>query len=268
MHVRDAHIALISVALLVGACGGPARQGSKGQPRAAYRNPVRVRQPVARVPTRPRPLPVIAKLYAVRTDEPVVALTFDDGPDPKNTPQILDLLARYGSHATFFVLGSAAAHYPELVRRAAANGNEVANHGWGHNRMTLLTRGRVIEEIRRGSHQITQLVEQKPRSLRPPYGAYNEGVVHAANDLGETVVLWSIDTRDWTNPPPSQIASRILGNVHPGSIILLHDGGGRRTSTVRALPMILQGLRRRGYRVVPVKDLVRLGTAVVQDPDT
>ncbi len=270
LHVQGPRIALMSVFLLVSACGGPTRQESAPLKRAAYRNPdpPRAGRPVVRVSTPPTPPPVVPKLYAVRTNKPVVALTFDDGPDPSNTPQILDLLARYGSHATFFVLGSAAERYPELIRRAVGNGNELGNHGWSHDRMTSLTRDRVIEEIRRGSHQITQLVAQKPRSLRPPYGAYNDGVVQAANELGETVVLWSIDTLDWTNPPPSQLTNRVLEDVRPGSIILLHDGGGRRAATVRALPMILQGLHRRGYQVVPVKDLVHLGTAVAQDPGT
>lgn len=270
LHVRRAGMALLSVTLLVSACSKPARQESAGKPREVLRSadPPRASQPVDHHPAPQRPLSVVPKLYAVRTNEPVVALTFDDGPDPTNTPQILDLLVRYDAHATFFVLGTAAERYPGLVRRTAANGNEVGNHGWSHHRMTSLATSAVIEDIRRGSRQITQLVDRRPDALRPPYGAYNERVVKAANDLGETVVLWSIDTHDWTNPPPSRIARRILWTVRPGSIILLHDGGGPRASTIRALPMILRGLRRRGYHVVPVKDLVRVGAAISQDPDT
>ena len=270
MNVQAARIALISVLLLVGACGGPVRQKSAGPSRSGHRHAERpkARRPVARRPKPANSLPVVPKLYAVQTQDPVVALTFDDGPDPANTPQVLDLLARYDSRATFFVLGEAAERYPELLRRVAASGNELGNHGWGHSRMTSLAGERLAEEIRRSSNQITQLGGQKPRSVRPPYGAFNKGVVQAANELGETVVLWSIDPRDWTNPSPGQIAGRVLGNVRPGSIILLHDGGGRRAATVRALPMILQGLRQRGYRAVPVRDLVRLGAPVSQDPGT
>jgi hypothetical protein len=127
-------VALITVTLLLGACGGSARPESADQPPAVSRNadPPSTSRPAARHPAPAKPISVIPKLYAVRTEARAVALTFDDGPDPRNTPQILDLLARYHVHATFFVLGSAAKHYPGIVRRSAAGGNEIGNHGWTH----------------------------------------------------------------------------------------------------------------------------------------
>ena len=202
-------------------------------------DPPRTSRPAARHPAPAKPISVIPKLYAVRTEARAVALTFDDGPDPRNTPQILDLLARYHVHATFFVLGSAAKHYPGIVRRSAAGGNEIGNHGWTHLHMTNLNGEQLSDQITRDANLITRLTSQRPTSFRPPYGDVNQTVVEVANALGETVVLWTYDTHDWTSPPSRVIAQRLFRKLHPGAVILLHNGGGRRGHTVR---MILEGL--------------------------
>ena len=190
MRGLRACVALITVALLLGACGNSARPESADQPPAVSRNadPTSTSRPAARHP--PKPISVIPKLYAVRTEARAVALTFDDGPDPRNTPQILDLLARYQVHATFFVLGSAAKHYPGIVRRSAAGGNEIGNHGWTHLHMTNLNEEQLSDQITRDANLITRLTSQRPTSFRPPYGDVNQTVVEVANALGETVLTY------------------------------------------------------------------------------
>lgn len=204
----------------------------------------------------------VPAFYRVRTTERVVALTFDDGPDPGNTRDVLSLLARYHDHATFFVLGQSAKRYPGLVRVIAANGNEIASHGMRHVLLTRFDKDQMLSEITRAQGLLGDIAGQTPRFFRPPYGAFNRNVVDAADRVGQTLVLWTTDARDWTNSSATVIAARVLDPLGPGAIILLHDGGGPRRRTVQALEIILQGLRSRGYRAVTLQDLVQTGSPV------
>jgi peptidoglycan-N-acetylglucosamine deacetylase len=181
---------------------------------------------------------------------PAVALTFDDGPDPTYTSRILSILRRHRARATFFVVGYLAAQHPDLIRREARNG-VVATHTYSHPQTKPFADmfARPMErEMTRGSEV---LIEQgiTPTLFRPPGGSYDDRVVATAMEQGMRVVLWSVDPQDWREDlKAKQIARRVLRNVGPGSIVLLHDGGGDQSATVKALPKIIKGIRRMGLR--------------------
>jgi peptidoglycan/xylan/chitin deacetylase (PgdA/CDA1 family) len=189
--------------------------------------------------------------------EKVVALTFDDGPNPTYTRQILDILRRENAKATFFVIGRAAQAQPDLMRRIAAEGHEFGNHTWTH-RMRFADSAIAAQEIDNTSALIHRLTGKTTRLYRPPGGTLNNGLDARARGLGYAVVMWSHDTFDWRRPTAAAIAQRAIANPQPGNIILMHDGGGDRRSTVAALPQIIQTLRQQGYRFVSVQELMTL----------
>jgi peptidoglycan-N-acetylglucosamine deacetylase len=177
-----------------------------------------------------------------------VRLTFDDGPNRTATPEILDTLAAHGMTATFFVVGQMAAANPAIVRRESREGHTIGNHSWDHPNLTKLDRAQVESELRRTNDVIQQATGTAPTQWRPPYGARNAAVQAAAADVGLTsMVLWTVDPRDWADPPATTVRDRVLQAVRPGSIVLLHDGTG--ANTPEALPMILNGLADMGYCV-------------------
>jgi peptidoglycan/xylan/chitin deacetylase (PgdA/CDA1 family) len=183
-----------------------------------------------------------------------VALTFDDGPTPAYTPRVLSALAKYGAHATFFVLGDMASHWPGLVRREAAGGNEVCIHTWNHPMMTRVSAARLDAEVLRSARLVAHLAGTA-RWFRPPYGGINAHVRARVAALGFHTVLWDVDTSDWRKPPPSTIAARIVNGARNGRVILMHDGGGDRSRTVAALAIALPRLRARGVRMVTLSQL-------------
>jgi peptidoglycan/xylan/chitin deacetylase (PgdA/CDA1 family) len=175
-----------------------------------------------------------------------VRLTFDDGPHRNATPAILDTLAARGVKATFFVVGSMAAASPGIVRRASTEGHRIGNHSWSHPNLTTLSREQVTSQLARTNETITQATGASPTEWRPPYGATNALVEAAARDVGlPSMVLWTVDPRDWADPPATTVRDRVLQAVRPNSTVLLHDGTG--ANTPEALPMILDGLADRGY---------------------
>jgi peptidoglycan/xylan/chitin deacetylase (PgdA/CDA1 family) len=175
-----------------------------------------------------------------------VRLTFDDGPNRNATPVILDTLAARGVKATFFVVGSMAAANPGIVRRASTEGHQIGNHSWSHPNLTTLSRAEVLSQLTRTNETVQQATGTSPTEWRPPYGARNAVVEAAARDVGLTsMVLWTVDPRDWADPPATTVRDRVLQAVRPNSIVLLHDGTG--ANTPEALPMILDGLADRGY---------------------
>jgi peptidoglycan/xylan/chitin deacetylase (PgdA/CDA1 family) len=182
----------------------------------------------------------------------VVYLSFDDGPDPRYTPQVLDLLDRHQVKATFFQLGGSIARHPDLTRRAHEAGHSIQNHSWSHPDLRGLSTDRVRTEVTSTDEKIREHTGYTPRCLRPPYGATNARVKSVAAALGKKVRLWTIDTEDWRNPDAGRIARHVLANVQPGSIVLMHDGGGDRSETVAALPTIIDALKERGYAFAPL----------------
>jgi peptidoglycan/xylan/chitin deacetylase (PgdA/CDA1 family) len=178
-----------------------------------------------------------------------VYLTFDDGPSAPYTSQIVTILARYSARATFFEIGVNVARNPSITRLVRHAGNSVQNHTWGHLDLRYVTWATFKSQVRQADSVIRAQTGYTPRCLRPPGGNVNRTVYSRAAALGKTIVLWTVDPRDWARPGRATIISRVLNNVRSGSVILLHDGGGNRSQTVAALPAILKTLKARGYSV-------------------
>ena len=183
-----------------------------------------------------------------------VALTFDDGPS-RYTPGFVRVLRRYDATATFFVVGRQVAGQARTLRRAVRYGNEIANHTWDHRGASYLQLLATNNAVRRASGF-------RPCLFRRIGGAI--GSVATARALGMTTVQWDVDPRDWTTPGTGAITGRVLRAIRPGSIVVMHDGGGPRSQTLAALPYILRALRRRGYQVVTTSEL--LGNRLIWGP--
>lgn len=188
----------------------------------------------------------------VQIGERAVALTFDDGPSPTYTPQVLDILDRYGAVGTFFVTGSLLDRYPEIARDAVARGHVVSNHTMTHSDLRGLSDERFAAEVDRTTRRIMQVTGQGVHCVRPPYGAYDSHVVSRLAGRGLHTALWSIDPRDWQRPGANEIVRRTLSELHPGAVVVLHDGGLDRRQLIEALPRILDGIRAAGYRTAPL----------------
>jgi peptidoglycan-N-acetylglucosamine deacetylase len=200
----------------------------------------------------------------VPVTQKVVALTYDDGPNPPFTDQIVEYLRGAHVHATFFVVGKAVQAYPDIVRTEVRNGDAIGNHTWDHAHLVLLSKKHVEREIDEAEAAIATAAGVHPTIFRPPFGARDFLVLQIAHDRGYKVIMWSVPLpSDWTNPPPAVIAQRVLKNVKNGSIIVLHDGNkgmyGNRSSTVAATKLIVTALLNEGYRFVTVPELIRLG---------
>lgn len=201
------------------------------------------------------------KLVAVHFDpsggptrvERAVALSFDDGPSPQYTPRILAVLRRLRVHATFFVIGYLADEFPALVRAELRAGMTVGNHSYNHPEVPPFDRlpARLLaDEIALGAHSLRR-AGATPILFRPPGGSFSATVVRTVEQLGERIVLWSVDPRDWqAGTTARQITRRVLAAVRPGSIVELHDGGGDRSATLAALPAIVRGIRHRHLKLV------------------
>ncbi len=199
-------------------------------------------------------------VYSYRDNEKMmIALTFDDGPHPRYTNEILDILKEYGVHATFFILGVNAVNYPETLRRCLIEGHEIANHTFSHTNLSNMSYGDICNEISKAEDIIYENLEIRPKLLRPPGGLYNMDVLRAASSLDYTVVLWNIDTMDWAHTSADIIAETVLKNIRPGDIILMHDYIGTDSPTPDALRLIIPKLIDKGYRFVTVSQL--LGTS-------
>jgi peptidoglycan-N-acetylglucosamine deacetylase len=194
-------------------------------------------------------------------DRKEVSLTFDDGPLPPYTGQILDILESYGACATFFCVGlNASAHTGETARMRA-QGHALGNHTWSHPFLPELSRPQLIEQIDRTRQTIAEATGGRgPALFRPPYGSRTPEVVSWLAGIESTIVLWDVEAADWALPGADAIAEIVLGQARAGSVVLLHDGGGDRSQTVAALPAIIEGLLERGFRFVLVDDLVRTST--------
>jgi peptidoglycan/xylan/chitin deacetylase (PgdA/CDA1 family) len=188
-----------------------------------------------------------------------IALTFDDGPNPPYTGRILDVLERYGVPATFFCVGlHASAHTEELARMTEA-GHGLANHTWSHPFLGDLSPQELVVQLERTDEAIATAtgVEGGRRKFRPPYGSRTPEILdRLAADDDTTVVLWDVDTEDWAMPGSDVITRNVLTQARPGSIALMHDGGGDRSQTAEALPAIIEGLLADDYRFALVDDLL------------
>lgn len=214
-------------------------------------------------------------IWSVPTDEPVAALTFDDGPDPEFTPSILDILARYGIPATFFALGHNAVENPGLLREVVAAGHEVGSHGWRHKDLSEVTDADAIMEIDHGTRQIERIAGAPIRLFRPPYGHVSEAAVRLLGRTRKDVIVWSVARGDLKWSEPELVAAHVGGSLVPGAIVDLHDGIGRGTfdrqsdfatrlrrrrhTEIKALPAIIEGALERGLRWATVSELLAAG---------
>ncbi len=199
--------------------------------------------------------PSLKSYCSVPVDGPYIAMSFDDGPSPKLTPRLLDMLKQRGIKATFFVIGQNAEHSPEIVARAAAEGHEIGNHTWDHPPLTKLSDARAQEEISKTSEAIFKATGKKPTLLRPPYGAVNPRISRLIDQDGMKVVLWSVDPNDWKRPGSAVVERRILAGAKPGAIILSHD---IHPGTIEAMPATLDALLAKGYKFVTISELIAM----------
>ena len=191
--------------------------------------------------------------------QPVVYLTFDDGPHPDYTLPMLEILSRYDAVGTFFALGVQVQRFPDVAVAVVAAGHQIESHTVNHPSLAQLTRDAFIAEVVGGDEAIRAAVGDRAdplACLRPPYGAVDGRTAPLAAELGKSLVMWDVDPQDWRQPGADQIAAHILSHAYPGAIILMHDGGGGRSQTVAALETVLAELSTRGYsfRSLPVCD--------------
>lgn len=196
-----------------------------------------------------------AIVYQGHNDEYKIALTFDDGPHPLYTAQILDILSEYHVPATFFVIGENVERYPELLERALSEGHEIGNHTQTHP-LKNLSKEQMEEEISACEVTIGECIDRCPRLFRPPGGIISQTVMTLADDHQYRVILWSIDTRDWAHTPVEKITQTVLDEVDAGDIILMHDGIEVDSPTPSALRILIPALLARGYHFVTVSDLL------------
>lgn len=190
------------------------------------------------------------------SDKNQVALTFDDGPDPVYTPQILDVLAKYNVKVTFMIIGDQAKKHPEIIKLIISQGHELGNHTISHPEAPKFTREELEKQVSDNHALLQKITGKKIHFFRPPYGYFDVAFFMTCQQQGVNVVLWSIVPRDWEKPDASIITKRVLDQIEPGSIVLLHDGGGDRSQTVAALPGILDGLQKRNLKAVTLSELL------------
>jgi peptidoglycan/xylan/chitin deacetylase (PgdA/CDA1 family) len=229
----------------------------------SYRTPT-VRGPIPRNPDMPQGAD-FSKNSGISFSRVIVsgnyiAMTFDDGPQPTNTPRLLDMLRARNIKATFYVVGRSVDLYPQIVRRTVAEGHEIGNHSNTHRLLSKLSDQEILADLRRCHDAIGRAAGVLPRTMRPPYGGLlqrQRELVHA--EFGYPTILWSVDPFDWKRPGSAAITSRILGETTAGGIVLAHD---IHSQTVDAMPATLDGLLRRGFKFVTVSQLLAMKTEV------
>lgn len=205
-------------------------------------------------------------IYSVHTTDKVCALTFDDGPWPETTKQILDILEKNGAKATFFTIGNQISEHPEDVKRAAQMGCEVCTHSWDHAagngqgvNLTYMSSSEQVEEIQKGYAAIKEVLGTEPvHIIRSPGGNFYGSIVDTLWNYVDAEIGWDLDTEDWRLPGSDAIYETIM-QVEPGQVVLMHDGGGDRSETVEALDRALPELVQQGYRFLTMSELLEYG---------
>ncbi|MCC8139113.1 MAG: polysaccharide deacetylase family protein [Lachnospiraceae bacterium] len=194
-------------------------------------------------------------IYCVSTEKAQVALSFDAAWGNEDTSTLLSILDEYGVKATFFMTGGWVESYPDDVKAIAAAGHDLGNHSENHKQMSTLSAGECKEEIQSVHDKVKELTGLDMTLFRPPYGDYNDTLIEAANGLGYHVIQWNVDSLDWKDYGADAIVSRVLDNEHlgNGTIILMHNGA---TYTKDALPRVIEGLKEKGYELVPISELI------------
>lgn len=211
-------------------------------------------------------------IWEVNTRKKMVAITFDDGPHPIFTPQILDILAKYNAKATFFVAGNKVKRFPDILKRQVKEGHEIANHTYNHIYDRNITAAKLTAELDQTDKIIKLFTGYKPTLYRPVGGLYNDLIINSAIKNGKLVILWSWhqDPQDWKSPAAGQISRHITKGVRPGNIILFHDWTGSEFSqtsqTVKALENIMEYLYKNDYECVTVSEMLYRTTTIIPYP--
>ncbi|MBD2510461.1 polysaccharide deacetylase family protein [Nostoc muscorum FACHB-395] len=187
----------------------------------------------------------------------VIALTFDDGPWPESTAQVLDILKQNQIKGTFFVIGQNVKNYPGLLKREIAEGHVIGNHTW-HHWYQFLNPQAAAYEIDHTADQIYQVTGIKTNLFRPPGGIMHNGVADYAKNSKYAIILWSSDSVDYSRPAVPKLINNVFRRAKPGGIVLMHDGGGNRSKTVQALPEIIANFRKQGYSFVTIPELLEM----------
>ncbi|MEN6325380.1 MAG: polysaccharide deacetylase family protein [Syntrophomonas sp.] len=200
-------------------------------------------------------------IYEVKTKEKVVAITFDDGPHPIYTPQILDILDKYRIKASFFLIGSQMDKHPEIVVDIFARGHVVGNHTYHHyGNLKEKEKEVILSELKQWDQTMKKINGQKTGLFRPPRGFIGGDILLAAEDNGDSTIMWTICADNRNAPTPELMARRVEENIGPGGIILLHDGVSKaRWKDVKASELIIKSLSAQGYRFVTIPELIELG---------
>ena len=192
----------------------------------------------------------------VNIEENKIALTFDDGPHPKQTQEILSILDKHDVKATFFVIAQNATYYPDVLRSIVEKGHEIGNHTFSHINIKKSKKNLIKDEIIKSEESIYDLCQYNTCLFRPPGGVINSDIIETARALKYKIVLWDIDTRDWAHRNVDEIVKNISKNVKNGSIILFHDYISKNSPTPEALEKIIPLLKNQGYSFVCVSDLI------------
>jgi peptidoglycan/xylan/chitin deacetylase (PgdA/CDA1 family) len=190
-------------------------------------------------------------------EKKVIALTFDDGPWPNTTAKVLDILKKNRIKSTFFVVGQNVKNYPDLTKQIVADGHIIANHTWHHWYHHMNAQAAAYEVANTGDI-IYQTTGVRTRLFRPPGGIMNNGVAAYAKNNKYAVIMWSADSMDYSRPAVPRLMNNIFREAKPGGIVLMHDGGGDRSHTVKALPEIISRFRKQGYEFVTVPELLEM----------
>ena len=194
--------------------------------------------------------------FGIKTKAKVFALTFDDGPDPTYTPQVLKILRAKNAPATFFMVGKMVRAHPSTAKKVQAAGFPIGAHSWSHPMKTK----NPVAEIDLTDKILKSTLNLTPTLFRPPYGITNNGLASQANARGQNVILWNSTANDWNKKNSSQqLEANVLTHLAPGGIALMHDGGGDRSKTVAMLPGLIDTIRERGYQLVTVPQLLNMG---------
>ncbi len=192
------------------------------------------------------------------TDKKRIALTFDDGPHPQHTREIISILEDYGVKATFFVIGKNAEEYPDIVKKEAENGYEIGNHTYTHPKIPKISPLSLENEIEKGEDALFKITGERPAIFRPPGGFCNKDVGNVALKKNYSIILWTVDTRDWEIPSTEKIVATVKKNIRPGAIILFHDYVFGESNTPEALRIIVPYILSEGYEIVTVSELLEL----------
>lgn len=194
-------------------------------------------------------------IYKINTKDKRVALTFDDGPDPRFTPKVLEILNKYHAKATFFVVGQQVEEYPDITRKIIKEGHELGDHTYSHPDLLFMNQSQIYKEIDVDKRIIEKISGKEVKWFRPPKMLYGPGTNMVVNEEGMDMVLWKIGVENHNAKTPEAMAKRVIDKVKPGWIILIHDGRLDRTKSVKALPILLQGLKDQGYKFVTLSEL-------------